>query len=342
MEGYIMYKVKKKETFIPSSNGKDKLHVIVWEPQGEIRAILQISHGMIELIDRYDEFARYLAAKGFVVAGNDHLGHGLTAANMDELGYMNAYDASKAIVADLHRVTRSLKKAYKGVPFFLMGHSMGSFMARRYMSDYGWDPKYPSPYTEGSSVDGFICMGTGSMPEYMLQIGRLVLELEKIQHGERYRSTLMEVLAFGTYNRGIPKTTIVDGEVRKRTNKDWVSRDPKRVDAYVDDPLCQFSFTLKGYETLFNTLHYIQEDRNIAKIPKNVPVLFVSGDRDPVGHYGRDVLKLYELYHRRVSHNVACYLYEDCRHEILNELCRDKVFDDIDKWLETRLADIKG
>ena len=205
-----MYKVKKKETFIPSSNGKDKLHVIVWEPQGEIRAILQISHGMIELIDRYDEFARYLAAKGFVVAGNDHLGHGLTAANMDELGYMNAYDASKAIVADLHRVTRSLKKAYKGVPFFLMGHSMGSFMARRYMSDYGWDPKYPSPYTEGSSVDGFICMGTGSMPEYMLQIGRLVLELEKSQHGERYRSTLMELLAFGTYNRGIPKTTIVN------------------------------------------------------------------------------------------------------------------------------------
>ena len=235
-----MYKVKKKETFIPSSNGKDKLHVIVWEPQGEIRAILQISHGMIELIDRYDEFARYLAAKGFVVAGNDHLGHGLTAANMDELGYMNAYDASKAIVADLHRVTRSLKKAYKGVPFFLMGHSMGSFMARRYMSDYGWDPKHPSPYTEGSSVDGFICMGTGSMPEYMLQIGRLVLELEKSQHGERYRSTLMELLAFGTYNRGIPKTTIVNGEVRKRTNKDWVSRDPKRVDAYVDDPLCQF------------------------------------------------------------------------------------------------------
>ena len=152
----------------------------------------------------------------------------------------------------------------------------------------------------------------------------------------------MELLAFGTYNRGIPKTTIVDGEVRKRTNKDWVSRDPKRVDAYVDDPLCQFSFTLKGYETLFNTLHYIQEDRNITRIPKNVPVLFVSGDSDPVGHYGRDVLKLYELYHRRVSHNVACYLYEDCRHEILNELCRDKVFDDIDKWLETRLADIKG
>ena len=218
---------------------------------------------------------------------------------------------------------------------------MGSFMARRYMSDYGWDPKYPSPYTEGSSVDGFICMGTGGMPECMLQIGRLVLELEKSQHGERYRSTLMELLAFGTYNRGIPKTTIVDGEMRKRTNKDWVSRDSKRVDEYVDDPLCQFSFTLKGYETLFNTLHYIQEDRNVARIPKNVPVLFVSGDKDPVGHYGRDVLKLYELYHKRVSHNVACYLYEDCRHEILNELCRDKVFDDIDKWLETRLADIK-
>ena len=339
-EGYIMYKVKKKETFIPSSNGRDRLHVVVWEPQGDVRAILQISHGMIEMIDRYDEFARYLAARGFVVAGNDHLGHGLTAANTDELGYMHAYDASKTMSADLHRVTRALKRTYKGVPFFLMGHSMGSFMARRYMSEYGFDSKYPSSYTKGSSVDGFICMGTGSMPECMLQVGRLVLELEKSRHGERYRSTLMELLAFGTYIKGIPKETIVNGEVRKRTNKDWISRDPERIDAYVDDPLCQFSFTIKGYETLFNTIHYIQQDRNIAMIPKDIPVLFVSGDKDPVGHYGRDVLKLYELYHNKVSHNVACYMYDDCRHEILNELCRDQVFADIEEWLDGRLAQL--
>lgn len=337
----MLYTVKKKETFIPSSNGRDKLHVVVWEPQGEVRAILQISHGMIELVDRYDGFARYLAERGFVVAGNDHLGHGLTASNVDELGYMNAYDASMAIVADLHRVTRCLKKAYRGVPFFLMGHSMGSFMARRYMSDYGFDPNYPSPYTKNSSVDGFICMGTGSMPECVLQIGKLVFALEKSRHGEKYRSRLMEVLAFGTYNRGIPRKTVVDGEIRKRTEKDWISSDPHMVDAYIDNPLCQFSFTLKGYETLFNTLHYIQEDRNMARIPKDVPVLFVSGDRDPVGHYGRDVLRLYELYHRKISHNVACYLYEDCRHEILNDRCAVKAYRDIEKWLDDRLTDLE-
>ena len=150
----------------------------------------------------------------------------------------------------------------------------------------------------------------------------------------------MELLAFGTYIKGIPKETIVNGEVRKRTNKDWISRDPERIDAYVDDPLCQFSFTIKGYETLFNTIHYIQQDRNIAMIPKDIPVLFVSGDKDPVGHYGRDVLKLYELYHNKVSHNVACYMYEDCRHEILNELCRDQVFADIEEWLDGRLAQL--
>lgn len=325
--------IRKKETYIPSSNGKDRLHVIVWEPEGEIRAVLQISHGMIELIDRYDEFARFLAGKGFVVAGNDHLGHGLTAATTDELGYMNAYDASRAIVADLHRVTRCVKRAYGDIPFFLMGHSMGSFMARRYMSEYGYDAKYPSRYTPGSSVDGVIIMGTGSMPEPVLAAGKLVATLEKKQHGERYRSRLIEALAFGSYLKGIPKETIVDGEVRRRTGKDWVSRDTERVDRYADDPLCQFSFTVKGYETLFSTLHFIQQAENIARIPKDVPVLFASGDADPVGHYGRDVEKLQELYRRYVTHNVSCFMYEDCRHEILNELCREDVMEDIAGWL---------
>ncbi len=336
-----LYKVKKKETYIPSSNGKDRLHVVVWEPQGKIKAVLQISHGMIELIERYDRFANYLAERGILVAGNDHLGHGLTAANRDELGYMNAYDGSKAIVCDLHRVTICLKKAYKGVPFFLMGHSMGSFMARRYMSDFGFDKKRPSKFTPHSSIDGFICMGSGSIPEPLLRVGKLVVAVEKKHRGDRYRSPLVNVMAFGTYNLGIPKETKKDGVVRSRTTKDWLTRDTDMVDAYLNNPFCQFSFTVKGYETLFQTLSYIQKPENIAKIPKNIPVLFVAGDMDPVGHYGKDVRKLYKLYAEYISNDVNCYLYNGARHEILNELEYQKTQKDIYEWMIGRVELLK-
>ena len=330
--------IKKKETYIMSSNGKDRLHVVVWEPEGEKKGVVQLSHGMIEMVDKYDVFARYLADRGFVVAGNDHLGHGLTAADTKELGYMNAYDASRAMVTDLHRVTRCLKRAYGPIPFFIIAHSMGSFLVRRYMTEYGYDSLYPSPYTKGSSIDGYILLGTGSKSDMEISAGKLVYSLEKHRHGERYRSLLMDILAFGTYNKGIPKEMVVDGQVRQRTAGDWCSTDTKMVDEYIDHPLCKFTFTLKGYDTLFNTLRFIQDERNIARIPKDVPVLFASGDKDPVGHFGKDVPKLYELYHNKVTRNVSLYMYEGCRHEILREVCRQQVYEDIYDWLTTTMS----
>jgi alpha-beta hydrolase superfamily lysophospholipase len=324
--------IKKKYTHISSSNGVDRLHVTVWEPENPI-AILQISHGMIEMMERYDEFARYLAERGFVVAGNDHIGHGRTAAKEADLGYMNAYDASKTMAADLHRVTRALKKAYPRIPFYLMGHSMGSFIARRYMAEYGYDDKYLSMYTPDSSVDGFICMGTGSMPEPVLTFGKGVVASEKMLHGEKYRSKLVDGLTFGLYNRKIPRKTKVNGETRKRTVKDWISTVPEAVDEYMSNPLCSYTFTLKGYDTLYDTLHFAQQKKNLENIPKNIPVLFVAGDKDPVGHYGKDVKKLHKLYEKNVTDDVTGLLYHDCRHEVIHEFCKDKVFEDIYQWL---------
>ncbi len=334
-------KVKRKETGILSSNGKNKLHVVVWEPQCEIKAVLQISHGMIELIDRYDKFARYLASYGIVVAGNDHLGHGKTAQNAEELGYMNAYDGSSAIVSDLHRVTVCLKKAYPDVPFFLLGHSMGSFLARRYLSEYGFDRKRPSAFTPNASIDGFICMGTGSQPDFVLLIARLVTWIEKEIKGERYRSRLLTFLAFSGYNLGIPPFIIQNGVKRYRTTKDWISRDTRQVDAYLANPYCQFIFTVKGFETLFNTIRFIQKEENLDRIPKELPVLFTSGEKDPVGHYGKDVRKLYELYRKRISADVSCYLYEGARHEVLNELEYERTFADIRDWLLAHITELK-
>ncbi len=333
-------KVKKKETYIASSNGVDRLHVVVWEPQGEIKGVLQISHGMIEMIERYDRFARYLAGYGIVVAGNDHLGHGLTAAGEDELGYMNAYDGSKAMVCDLHRVTICLKKAYKDVPFFLLGHSMGSFMARRYMCDFGYDEKRPSKYNPHASIDGFICMGTGSKSELELLIGKIIVDIEKRHYGDRHRSKLINAMAFGLYNIGIPLFTKGDCGIRKRTVKDWLTRDTDILNGYLSNPYCQFSFTVKGYETLFNTLSYIQKRENISKMPKNIPVLFVSGGKDPVGHYGMDVKKLFQMYCEKISNDVCCYLYRKARHEVLNEIDYKETFDDIRDWMLTRIEDL--
>lgn len=333
-------KVKRKETKILSSNGKNKLHVVVWEPQCEIKAVLQISHGMIELIDRYDRFARYLASYGIVVAGNDHLGHGKTALNKEELGYMNAYDGSRTIVSDLHRVTVCLKKAYPNVPFYLMGHSMGSFMARRYLTEYGFDKRRPSAYTPGASLDGFICMGTGSQPKPLLMVAKTVAAAEKYLKGERHRSNLLAFLSFSTYIFGIPPFTIQNGMKRWRTEKDWLSRDTRQVDAYIANPYCQFIFTVKGFETLFNTIAFIQKDENIDRIPNNIPVLFTSGEKDPVGHYGKDIRRLYQLYRSRISTDVSCYLYEGARHEVLNELEYEKTFADIKDWLLDHIADL--
>lgn len=332
--------VKRKETYIPSSNGRDKLHVIVWEPLGEINAILQISHGMIEDMDRYDHFARFLAARGILVCGNDHLGHGLTARNKSELGYMYAYDASKTMTADLHRVTVCVKRAYPDKPYFLLGHSMGSFLARRYMSEYASDKRYPAVIKKDAAIDGFICMGTGSQPEILLKTGKAAACIEGMLRGEKYRSKLLQILSFGTYLSGIPKTTIVNGAKRERTIKDWLSRDTNQVDKYIANPMFDYSFTIKGYKTLFNTIDFIQDKENIERIPKNMPVLFVSGSRDPVGHYGLDVKHLYNVYKKNVTNDVKCILYNGARHEILNEISYVQTYYDIYNWIDMHIENV--
>lgn len=331
-------KVKKKETYIPSSNGRDKLHVIVWIPQGEIKAILQISHGMIEDMERYDNFARFMANRGILVCGNDHLGHGRTARNKAEMGYMYAYDASKTMAADVHRVTRCVKRAFPGIPFFLMGHSMGSFIARRYMCEYANDEKYPAVIQENASVDGFICMGTGSHPKIILKVGQIAAGMEGMIHGEKYKSKLLQVLAFGTYLLGIPRTSIVNGEKRKRTVKDWLSRDYVQVDKYLANPMYDYTFSVKGYKTLFKTLEFIQDEDNIERIPKSMPVLFVSGKCDPVGHYGLDVKRLYRKYRKEITNDVKCILYKGARHEVVNEVEFIQTYYDIYNWIDLHIS----
>ena len=303
--------MEKTYSFI-SSNNVNRIHVMLWLPEGEVKCILQISHGMVEHIGRYAAFAKYLNRFGILVVGNDHLGHGKSVASDDDLGYFGEGDASKNLVRDLHTVTSNMKKRYPNIPYFIMGHSMGSFLVRRYIMTYGDD------------VDGAILMGTGDPKPAAIAAGKaLVKGLVKAQ-GEHYRSTVVNKVMFGLYNSRIEN---------KRTEKDWLTRDNAEVDKYLSDKKCNFIFTLNGDMTLLDTLTYIQNDRHIEKIPKDLPIYMVSGLSDPVGDYGDGVLHVFDHLKASGVSDVEIKLYDGCRHELLNETNKYEVFKDIKDWI---------
>lgn len=312
--------INKSEFYIDSNNKKNKLHIMMWQPDGPIQGILQISHGMIEYIERYDDFARYLAQKGFLVVGNDHLGHGKSVLNEEEFGYFSATDPSKTVVQDLYKVTHLIKSKYPNIPYFLLGHSMGSFMARRYLMTYG------------NELDGAIIMGTGEQPYIALGTGQLLIRLIKLFKPDNYRSLLLEKACFGSYNRHFKP---------QRTKCDWLSQDTEVVDAYMKDPFCGFIFTLNGYQTLFSTLGFIKRSSHIKQIPPTLPIMMVAGKEDPVGNYGKSVTKVYNRYRKAGIQNISLKLYENDRHELINELDKAQIYQDIYTWVNTQLLELK-
>lgn len=309
--------MSRRDFYIPSRDGIHQLHVILWRPDKnvEVKGVVQISHGMQELIERYEDFAMFLNRNGYVVIGNDHLGHGLTAGNYADLGYFCPDSMSATVVADLHRVTRYARKKYKNKPLFLFGHSMGSFMARRYIMRYGME------------IDGVIISGTGGQAKTVLVAGKVVSNLIRLVLGDRFRSRFLKANAFGAYQKRIDNP---------RTDSDWLTRDERKVDDYKANKYCNFIFTVNGYRTLFEVLTYIQKKGNIRKIPKELPVYFISGMEDPVGNYGKCVRKIYDTYKKSGIRDVSLKLYPDDRHELLNELNRDEVYHDVLSWIKNR------
>ena len=301
-----------KELYIPSTDGKNKLHVVIWEPDIQVIGVVQISHGMVEYIKRYDEFARYLNQYGILVIGNDHLGHGETAKTDDDLGYFCSSNMSETVVADLYEITCFTKKNYPNVPYFLFGHSMGSFMARRYIMTYG------------NELDGLIISGTGNQSGSMLKAGKIMVSLTKLFKGDRYRSKMLKNMFFIKFNAHIPNV---------RTPNDWLTKDEAIVDKYNIDKYCTYSFTVNGYRTLLDVLSFIQNSNNIVKIPKNLPVFLIAGEEDPVGNYGKAVKNVYEIYKKAGIKDVSIKLYKNDRHELINETDKEDIYDDIRHWL---------
>lgn len=306
----------KKEFYYPSSNGKNQIHAVIWKPESPVKAIVQISHGMVEYINRYEEFALFLNSKGILVVGNDHMGHGKSVNSEKEWGYFAEKNASKLVVKDLYHLTCIIKKRYPDCPYFLLGHSMGSFLARRYLMTYA-NPKK-------NKLTGAILIGTGNQPKSSLCIGTAFVKTLKVFHKETYRSELLNHCIFGMYNRNIKDS---------KSAYDWISRNEENVRKYEKDKACTFIFTLNGFETLFSTLWFIEDKNNIKKIPKSLPIFLIAGEDDPVGNYGKDIKKVCHIYKKSGIHDIEYRLYKKDRHEILNEVDRTDVYQDILSWI---------
>ncbi|MBR4461985.1 MAG: alpha/beta fold hydrolase [Erysipelotrichaceae bacterium] len=303
--------MKKEEFSYRSNNDLADIRAVSYIPDTGIKAILQIAHGMDEFIDRYDDFAAYLNSKGFLVVGNDHLGHGGSVNSPEEWGYFGDH-GNQTLLEDMHRLTELTKEIYPDLPYFLLGHSMGSFYARQYITTYGKELK------------GAIIMGTGFEPLYKLNAAKALCRSIALVKGWKHRSTFVNDMAFGSYNKRFEPA---------RTRVDWLTKDEAIVDKYVAEPRCNFIFTLNGYYSMFEGIARLHNKDLLRIVPKNLPVLFVSGEDDPVGSFGKEVINAAKSLKDAGVLEVAVKLYPNDRHEILNELDKDIVYDDLYNWM---------
>lgn len=306
----------KHEFAYPSTDGRTKIHGIEWIPDSEVKAVLQICHGMVEYIDRYHEFATYLADRGIYVVGHDHLGHGQSVCSAGEYGYFPQPDGNKLVIGDIHKLRDITKEKYPSVPYFMLGHSMGSFLLRQYLTMYS------------KGLAGAVIMGTGHQPLMILKAGQLVCKITAIFKGWKYRSEFVNNLSFGSFNKKFEPA---------ETPKDWVTSYKPIRDVYVKDPLTSFTFTIGGYYQMFEGMKVLDTKGSVDKIRKDIPVFFVAGEDDPVGDFGKGVKRIYEKYKMAGINDVSIKLYKDDRHEILNETDREQVYEDLYCWFESKL-----
>lgn len=305
-----------------SKDGKNKIHAVRWIPEnGKYRAILQITHGMVEYIERYRDFAEFMTRQGVLVVGHDHLGHGESVATKDDWGYFAKENPSDVLVEDMHHLRTLTQQQNPGVPYFMLGHSMGSYMLRKYLAIHG------------KGLSGAIIMGTGCMPDGTTKMGIAVVKLLAGLFGWRHRSKLVQKM---TYDKPYKRYDLSG----KDMSNSWLTKDTAIVQKYYEDPKCTFRFTLNGYLGLMEAVLFDNQKENIEKVPRDLPLFFVSGADDPVGNCGKGVKMVYDKFDEAGKEDITWKLYENDRHEILNETDRAEVYQDIWVWMNVRLLGV--
>lgn len=315
VKGVLGMKYEKIVKTFQSNNFKNKITYYVYIPKTKPIAIVQISHGMCEYIERYEPFIEFLTEKSFIVCGNDHLGHGASVESKDGFGYFAESDGWKCLYEDVFKLTSIMKGEYPDLKYFLFGHSMGSFVLRAYLTKYA------------NFLNGAIICGT-SNGNPMLDMGIFLAKLIKTFKGEKYRSKLIKSMSFANYNSRYEN---------KRTDYDWLTSDEKIVDAAIEDEKFMFTFTVSAYIDMFKLLKFISSRDWANMIDKNIPILLIAGDMDPVGEYGGGVKKVYEKLKNANIKDVNVKIYKNARHEILNEIIKEEVYDDILQWISNKV-----
>lgn len=303
--------VRNEFTF-PSTDGKNRIHAVEWLPDGEVRAVLQIAHGVSEYILRYEPFAAYLTERGFAVVGHDHLGHGSSIAPGGKPMYFGPKGSWNWVVQDMEQRRALAREKFPALPYFLLGHSMGSFLTRTYLI------RHPG------KVDGAVVMGTGQMIAPLVAGGKLVAAAESLRVGEENASPIVQMLAFGSYNKIFAPN---------RTGFDWLSVNPENVDRYIADPLCGGNPSIGLFREMLGGISFIGNPEHIKQMDPTAPILLISGAMDPVGDCGKGVRRVYDLFRKAGIRNVTLKLYPELRHEILCETDRETVFEDVFRWL---------
>lgn len=291
-----------------SVTGKE-LNAVKWLPASKPAGILQLVHGMAEHIERYDHLGQTLSAAGYIVVGHTHLGHGPQA---QILGYFEEGDGWQHLIDDVHGLRTLMQSEYPDLPYYILGHSMGSFVTRCYLPQYG------------AGLAGAVISGTGYYPAPLYTAGLLLANLECLFGKKKKPSALIDKIAFSANNKPFEPA---------RTPVDWLSRDQAQVDLYVADPYCGHLFTGSGYRELFRGLKRMSHTGELKKIDPELRILFMSGTSDPVGSMGVGVTRVAEQFRKAGLKQVELILYPDGRHEMLNEINREEVETNLLRWL---------
>lgn len=300
-----------KEMKLKAADGLE-LHLHIWDEVEKPIGLIQIVHGMAEHGARYDLFAKRLNQAGYIVVADDHRGFGKSAINESYLGHLDGETGFQNMIQDEVSVRTYIKENYPNLPYFIFAHSMGSFIIRTFMAQH--------------QVDGVILSGSGLQPTALLKMGQIITKY-RVKKDDKKRSGFLNKLAFWGYNKPF----------NENHRFSWLSRDVAVYEAYEKDPFCGPVVGTSGFfHNLFEVVKVSQQKETLESVPKDLPILLLSGSDDPVGHFGKDTPKIALALEKAGVEDVTYKIYENARHELVNELCKETVFQDVIDWLNAK------
>jgi hypothetical protein len=308
--------MKRYEFYYQSADKKTNIHAVRWMPEGKPVGIIQIAHGVTEYILRYEDFARYLTDKGFIVTGNDHLGHGKSIADGAKPMYFGPKGSWKWVVEDIKMLKNITVERYPDLPYVMLGFSLGSFVVRTYLINHPGD------------LDAAILMGTGQMPPVAIKIAKLVANMEAKKAGEDNSTPTIHNLTFGTYNKIFAPN---------RTEYDWLCSNKEALDEYIADPQRGGDFSAGLFRELLDGMLYSSHEKNVWNMDKSLPILLISGEMDPVGDCGKGVQATEKVMRKAGVKDIEVKMYPGLRHDILHEAIKEQVYADVYNWVTKKL-----